>query len=402
MVRNHCVTMNKIPIAIYLQHYLSPSMTFIYRQLKSAEKKYDPVVICSDRVENRDKFPFEKFFLKRRNLIHIKKSRVTRKIFSQHTLLSTNPKISREQNKYFEEILLKNDVKLIHAHFGPSGLEVLDLAKMHRIPLLVTFHGYDASILLTMKKYVDNIKRVFDYAHIIAVSENMKRDLVKFGANKEKVSVVRCGIPVDRFKYVERIPLNKKFSNNNLITFLQVSNFVEVKGHEYTIRAFSEFLKKYPNAKLILGGDGITRVSAQKLCDKLGISSRVNFPGVIDESSVVQYMKNADVFVQHSVTLANGVKEGLPTVIMEAMSTGLPVISTYHSAIPELIINGLNGFLVEERDVFSFTEAMFNLENVTDTIGLNANKKVTEEFNLKIETQKLFEIYDRLITNVKK
>jgi len=290
-------------------------------------------------------------------------------------------------------------VKLLHAHFGPSGLEIVNLAKMSRIPLLVTFHGYDASILLTMKKYINNIKKVFDYAYLVAVSENMKRDLVKFGADEERISVVRCGIPVNRFNYVERVSLSDKFSNNELITFLQVSNFVEVKGHEYTIRAFNEFLREYSNARLILAGDGVIKASIKKLCTKLGIISKVDFPGVVDENTVIKLMKHADVFVQHSVTLKNGIKEGLPTVIMEAMSTGLPVISTSHSAIPELIDNGLNGFLVEEKDVSSYTEAMFNLKNVTNEIGFNAHKKVAEDFNLYIETQKLFGIYDRLISN---
>jgi len=375
-------------------------MTFIHRQLKSAKKKYDPLVICSDRLENRDKFPFEHIFLRRRNFIRIKKSRYYNKIFGSHALLSINPRISSQQFKYFSEILHKNDVKLIHAHFGPSGLEIVNLAKMSRIPLLVTFHGYDASLLLNAKKYIKNLKKIFDYAYIVAVSENMKKDLVKFGADEEKVSVVRCGIPVNRFNYVERVSLSDKFSNNELITFLQVSNFAEVKGHEYTIRAFKEFLREYSNARLILAGDGVTKVSVKNLCTKLGIISKVDFPGVVDENTVIKLMKHADVFVQHSVTLKNGIKEGLPTVIMEAMSTGLPVISTYHSAIPEIIDNGSNGFLVKEREVSSYTGAMFNLKNVTHEIGFKANKKVMEDFNLDIETQKLFGIYDRLISNV--
>ncbi len=375
-------------------------MTFIYRQLKSAEEKYDPLVICSDRVENRDKFPYEKLFLKKRNFIRIKKSRYYNKLFGSHALLSTNPHISVRQSKYFLEILNKYQVKLIHAHFGPSGLEIVNLAKMNRIPLLVTFHGYDASFLLTMKKYIDNIKRLFDYAYIVAVSENMKSDLVKFGANEEKVSVVRCGIPVDRFKYVERVSLKNKFLNNDLITFLQVSNFVKIKGHEYTILAFKEFLRSYPSARLILAGDGITRDSLKKLCKKLDISSKVDFPGLVNEDTVIKLMRDADAFVHHSVTLENGIKEGLPTVIMEAMATGLPVISTYHSAIPELIDDGLNGFLVKEKDVVSLTNSMLNLKNVNNEIGLNAHKKVMEEFNLAIETLKLFGIYDRLTSKV--
>jgi len=394
--------MNKIPIAIYLQHYLAPSMTFIYRQLKSAEKKYDPLVLCSDRVENRAKFPFDKFFLKRRNFVRIKKSRYYNKLFGSHSLLSINPRISLRQSKFFSQILHKNDVKLIHAHFGPSGIEIVNLARALRIPLLVTFHGYDASLLLTMKKYIENIKRVFDYAHIITVSEKMKCDLIKFGAIEERVSVVRCGIPVDRFHYVERASLQSKFSNNEMITFLQVSNFVEVKGHKYTVLAFRDFLGVYPNANLILAGDGGTKASVQELCANLGISSKVKFPGVVDESTVIKLMKNADAFLHHSVTLTNGIKEGLPTVVMEAMATGLPVISTYHSAIPELIDDGLNGFLVKERDTLTFKDTMYNLKNVTNQIGLNARKKVSKDFNLEIETQKLFEIYDRLMLNIRR
>lgn len=390
-------SMRKIPIAIYLQHYLSPSMTFIYRQLKSSEEKYSPIVLCSDRVENIERFPFEKLYLKRRNFINIKKSKYFNKLFGSHSLLSVNPRISIHQKKYFTELLKKHDIRLIHSHFGPSGLEIVNLAKRMQIPLVVTFHGYDASILFTMKKYINNIKKVFNYAHIITVSENMKRDLIGFGANENKVNVIRCGIPVNRFKYVEREPLKNKFTNKKLLNFLQVSNFVEVKGHKYSVLAFKEFLGKYPNANLILAGDGVTKNLIQKLCEELKIGSKVKFPGVVDENTVLKLMSNADVFVHHSVTLKNGIKEGLPTVIMEAMSTGLPVISTYHSAIPELIENGLNGYLVNERNVRSFTETMFNLKNTTETIGLNANKKIEEDFNLEIETNKLFRIYDRLI-----
>ena len=289
-------------------------------------------------------------------------------------------------------------MKLIHAHFGPSGLEIANLAKMNQIPLLVTFHGYDASLLLNVNKYVDNLKRLFADANIIAVSENMKRDLVKFGCDENNVSVVRCGIPVSKFKYVERVSLNKKFSNNELITFLQVSNFAKVKGHEYTVLAFGKFLKKYPKARLILAGNGTTRNTIKKLCEQLNISSKVEFPGLVNEDIVVNLMREADAFVHHSVTLQNGIKEGLPTVIMEAMATGLPVISTNHSAIPELIENRLNGFLVDERDVPSLTNSLVNLKNVTNEIGLNARKKVVEEFNLEVETQKLFKLYDRLIS----
>ena len=389
--------MSKTAIAIYLQHYLTPSMTFIYRQLKSAETKFDPIVICSDRLENQDRFPFDKLFLKRRNFINIKKSRIARKFLGEHRLLSTNPHISKQQLNNFSEILRKNEVKLIHAHFGPSGIEICDLAKKLRIPLIVTFHGYDASILLTMKNYVKNIQPVFKYAHIIAISNSMKKDLIKYGAKKENITVIRCGIPLDHFKFVEREPLLSKFPKKKMITFLQVSNFVEVKGHYYTVQAFKGFNEKYENSKLILAGNGPNKENIETLCEQLKISNKVEFPGIVNEKQVFELMSSSDVFLQHSVQLENGVKEGLPTVLMEAMATGLPVVSTYHSAIPELITNGVDGYLVHERDVEEYTSLLFKLKTSSPEIGTKARQKVAGNFNLLIETEKLFQLYNRMI-----
>jgi colanic acid/amylovoran biosynthesis glycosyltransferase len=389
--------MNKITIAIYLQHYLAPSMTFIYRQLKSAEIKYDPLVLCSDRVENQTKFSFEPFFFKRRNFIHIKKSRYYNKIFGSHSLLSIQPRISSGQSRYFSEILDKHKVKMIHAHFGPSGLEIVNLAKMCRIPLLVTFHGYDASFLLNKKKYIKNLQKLFNYASVISVSNFMKEELIKYGANCENSYVIKCGIPIDFFKFYRRIPVRKKILLKEEVKFLQISSFVEKKGHKYTLLAFQKFIKHYPNAKLILAGDGILRPSMQNLCQKLGLNTHVQFVGLVDEKGVRNLFREADVFLHHSVTSEEGDREGIPTVIMEAMATGLPVISTYHSGIPELITNNINGFLVEERDVESYTSTLLKLKDCPEDIGEKARKKVVEDFNLEIETQKLFNLYNHLI-----
>ncbi len=138
----------------------------------------------------------------------------------------------------------------------------------------------------------------------------------------------------------------------------------------------------------------------QNLCRNLGIDKYVQFVGLVNEKGVKELFREADVFLHHSVTSEEGDKEGIPTVIMEAMATGLPVISTYHSGIPELITNDVNGLLVKEKDVESYSDTLLKLENCPENIGKNARKKVVEEFNLEIETQKLFRIYDRLISIV--
>lgn len=389
----------KHSIAIYLQHYLAPSMTFIYRQLKSAEEIFNPVVFCSDQMENLERFPYHEIYFKKRNFLKIKKSFIFRKFYSDHKLLSASPKLSSQQIKTFSNIIKKKNVSLIHAHFGPSGLEIVDLAKDIGIPLLVTFHGYDASILLKMKKYKRNIQKLFNYAWIITVSRKMKDDLVNVGANAKRVSVIRCGIPVEFFDYVKREPINEKFSENKEIKFLQVSSFVEKKGHKYTIEAFRNFLIKKPNAKLTFAGDGYLRSSIQKLCQDFGISDKVNFLGLVNSKHVSELMREADIFLHHSVTSKHGDMEGVPTVIMEAMAMGLPVISTYHAGIPELINNNVNGYLVNERDINAYTNTILELNNCMEEIGLNARRKVVEDFNLKSESHKLFKLYYSLLNN---
>jgi glycosyltransferase involved in cell wall biosynthesis len=266
-----------------------------------------------------------------------------------------------------------------------------------KLPLVVTFHGYDASLLLQNKVYVRNLKELFKYAHIITVSDNMKNDLIKLSDSADRFNVVRCGIPVDLFEYKERLPLPEKFAGGEEIIFLQVSNFVEVKGHKYTLEAFRNFLNHYDNAKLILAGEGETKKSIQSLCRQLGIIEKVAFPGVVNEQEVTKLLLEADVFLHHSVSLPNGVKEGLPTVLMEAMATGLPVISTIHSAIPELIENGVDGFLVNERDIEEYSKTILNLKNVANSIGMMARKKVERNFNLDIESKKLLDIYSNLV-----
>jgi glycosyltransferase involved in cell wall biosynthesis len=389
--------MSKPCIAIYLQHYLSPSMTFVYRQLKSAEEKYQPIVLCSDKLENEKLFPFESIYFMQRNLMELKNSRILGKLVGWNYFLGINPTLSKRQNQYFSEILVANKTKLIHAHFGPSGLEINRIAKKLNIPLIVTFHGYDASVLFQYKKYKRRlVEELFDYAKIITVSELMKKEFIKLGAKKERIEVIRCGIPVEIFKFQERLSIQDKIKQGLEINFLQVSNFVEKKGHEYTVKAFFNFIKIYKNAKLILAGDGPLKDKIYLLCQKLELLKHVEFPGLVNQEQIVELMGSADIFLHHSVASNNGDKEGVPTVIMEAMASGLPVISTIHSGIPELIDNNQNGILVPEKDINAYSKSLLEIKNLPPDIGKKARFKVLQCFNLCDETQKLFNLYERV------
>ena len=389
---------SKYAIGVYLQHCFAHSMTFIYRQIKGLEEYYDSYVICSDWLENVNKFPIDKLYFKSRNFIKIKKSKVFSKLYGPYNLLFLKPKLSSRQINYFKNILLENNIRLIHAHFGPAGMEIKALADELGIPLIVSFHGYDASQLLDMKEYRKNIKCLFNNTYLIAVSDYMKNRLISIGAPKDKIYVIRYGIPLDYFNHIQRVPVSFKMKMKDKITFLQVSNFVEKKGHKYTILAFANFLRQYKNAKLILAGTGELKENMEKICRELNLMEFVEFPGLVNTKEVRALMNKADVFLHHSITSENGDQEGIPNVIMEAMATGLPIISTYHSGIPELVDNNYNGFLVNEKDVDSFIHVLIGLENAPEDVGIRARAKIESSFNLSTQNQKLLQLYDSVIS----
>ncbi len=381
--------MGKLKIGIFTQRYNFPNNTFILRQIEGVRNDFDPIVLTSNKPVIQGAPPEYGIFNKEKDVRGIL-YRVFKKAGGRFAILS------RAQEDFFENIIRKNDIRLMHAHYGPSGLEIVPLAKRMKIPLLVSFHGYDVSVMLKNKKYVRQLAEIFDYGQFIAVSEYMAGKLIKAGAERSKISVIYYGVPVEN-TFVLRKAVRDKIKNNVEIKFLQVSGFAEKKGHSYTLRAFAEFLKYYQNCKLILGGHGSFFDSVKKLTEELKIKNNVVFLGAVKPENVYEVMKDADVFLHHSVTARSGDEEGIPNVIMEAMSSGLPVISTYHSGIPELIEDGVNGYLVEEKNIPMYVEKMKEATESGGDLCMNARAKIVDAFNLEKQNKKIVELYKKIL-----
>jgi len=386
-------------VAIFVQHYLSPSMTFIYRQLKGSEKYYKPVVLCSFIKENLDLFPHSELYYKPKISYKFFRNKYLRIFNNPYFKNSYAPQLNSTQENFFIKKLTENSAKIIHAHFGPSGIEVLPLAKKLNLPLVVTFHGYDASTLLKNINYVLRLKELFDYAYIISVSNAMHNELLELGANESKSTVIRCGIPVEKFNYRERTPVHLKMKRGKKIVFLQVSNFVEKKGHRFTIEAFSKIKKFYPNILLVLAGDGILLNDIKKLVHYYNLNDSVEFLGKINENKVSEIMNSSDIFLHHSITSKEGDKEGLPTVLMEAMATGLPCVSTYHAGIPELIKDSINGYLVNESEIENYVNKIKLLLTKENNFSKKSRETVEAEFSLAKSVQALVNTYNKIIGN---
>jgi glycosyltransferase involved in cell wall biosynthesis len=382
--------MNPFPdkpvVAVYLRYYLSPSETFVHRQLAGVSDEFSPVVLASE-TSNLDLFPTARVFARSKGLAGKAATRIFRALRRRYAVVTPS------QHRYWRKVLEEERARLVHAHFGHFGLDVLPAARSLGIPLLVTFHGFDASSLLRDRRYTRQLRDLFAYAHSVTVSKNMAERLSAFGLREGRFTVHYIGVPVGEFEFVERASAAEKIARGEPLTFLQVSNFVEKKGHRYTVEAFARYLRERPNDRLVLAGEGPLRARVEELCVSNGIAGRVRFAGRVVRGEVGELMRGADVFVHHSVTGSDGDMEGIPTVIMEAMSTGLPVVTTKHSGIPELVEHGREGFLVDERDVDGYERALLSLRGADPAMGRRARKKIEERFNMAIQNAELKRIY---------
>lgn len=136
---------------------------------------------------------------------------------------------------------------------------------------------------------------------------------------------------------------------------LFVGNLIPRKGVEYLIRALPIILTKIPNALLVVVGDGSQRGELEQLVDELDLRSNVIFTGRIPTERLCLYYGAADVFVLPSL------HEGHPMVLLEAMASGLPVIATKVSGSIETVVHGVNGYLVEPRDIYQLAEAVIKV-----------------------------------------
>jgi glycosyltransferase involved in cell wall biosynthesis len=377
-------------VAIYSEIFLSISMTFIYRQLKYRGEY--PKVVSTKKIEFPDIYPYDKVFQ-----IDYKKSYAEKIIDKLHHKVLKNKFVHshKKEEDYWLNAFRRNNVALIHAHFGPGGMQMLPLKKKLNIPLITTFHGYDLSKLLNDKAYLNQLAVLLSEGDLnIAVSEYFRKKLISLGCDPKKVITHYIGIPVNDYKFKNREIKGDK------VRLVQVSNFVKKKGHVYLLEALKNVLQTKKNVELVLVGDGPERGEIENKIKELGISDNVMLLGKLRSELSLKEADKSDIFIHHSITDCYGDTEGIPTAIMEAMSLGLPVITTYHTGIPELVKNYETGLLNEEKDVDGLAENIIRLiddSELYSKINLNARCVIEKDFNIDVQNKKLEDIYSSLI-----
>jgi len=272
----------------------------------------------------------------------------------------------------------RHGVQVVLAEYGTTGADYLDVIEAAGLPLVVHFHGFDAAMHNTLASYKDKYQRMFNYAScVIAVSEVMREKLLSLGCPSEKLVLNHYG-PNPDFHALK--------AARNTQQFIAVGRFTEKKAPQHTIHAFNQVLKDYPLATLVMAGSGSLLDHCQHLVNDLKIGESVTFPGVITPARCIEYFQSSLAFVQHSITADSGDMEGTPLTILEASAAGLPVVSTIHAGIPDVIINGKTGLLVAENDVDAMAFSMKTLLENPDkafSMGQAGSENIACHFSLE-------------------
>jgi colanic acid/amylovoran biosynthesis glycosyltransferase len=374
-------------VCVYTRYFLPSTQTFVYRQLLGVQPAWAPFVVTTRR-DNADLFPFAP-------VVVLPGGRLTRDRvrFYDRALQHRVAPFWGRQRRLVERVLGERAPSLLHAHFGTGALAIQPAARAAGVPLLVTFHGYDASTMLTASGYRAQLRGLFKSAHVIAVSGEMANRLVACGADPTRLVVHHIGVPLETFPFRARASLPDKVAAGETVEFLQVSSFNEKKGHEYTVAAFRRFLEDGSRARLTFVGDGPRAAHIRAAAADLEARGAVRFLGLLPQDEVARVMAEADVFVHHSVTSSTGDKEGIPIGLMEAMASGLLVVSTRHSGIPELVEDGVEGYLVDERDVAAYAAAMRRALAAGPEVAAAARRKIERDFDIDTQNRRLAEIY---------
>ncbi len=265
------------------------------------------------------------------------------------------------------------EITHLHAHFlNVSSSIAMFSAWLADIPFSITVHSAGERDLPHVAGIPLKLKRA---QRLLMISEFNIRYYSELFPCEEKSVVVRCGMNLDTFV---RRPF--RAHNNQPLQVLAVGRFVEKKGFHILVEAAQQLKASAVNARIELLGDGPMKAELERIANAKELNNILHFLGHASSDTVKHKMAEADLVVVPSVTSASGEMEGIPVVLMEAMASGVPVIASAHSGIPELVTEN-TGVLVAEGDASALADAIARFEPDAEKIEA-AHALIESQFNI--------------------
>jgi colanic acid/amylovoran biosynthesis glycosyltransferase len=358
-------------VALFNTNFLPYSQTFVYEEIR-CHQRYAVEVFCRRRLL-AERFPFEP--------VHIGGP------FYAVTCRS----------KAFDARLRAGDFAVVHAHFGLGAVYARPFARRHRLPLVVTFHGYDVPLLSSPRRWLPQHLR---YAILgprvlaemtlgLCASEELRAMLLALGVPGDRLRLHRLGIDLTHFHPGERSAAECRV--------IMLGRFVEKKGFEYGLRAFAEVAREEPALSLTLVGDGPEGPRLHRLAADLGVTARVDFTGPLAPERVAELLRASHVLFAPSVVDRHGNRESGLMVVKEASACATVPIGSRHGGIPEIIDDGETGYLVAERDVTALADRLRRLMRdpaLRERLGRAARAKMRRDYDNGARVRALEELYD--------
>lgn len=272
------------------------------------------------------------------------------------------------------------DARAVVCHFGPQATLGMTIALAIDRPAVTIFHGYDISRLLQDRVWVERYRAVASLGmHALCISNAGRQKLIDIGWPASQIDVIHLGVDTARFAFV---PPSKRWPTTPR-RVLMVSRLVEKKGVPVALDAMRRLRDRGCDVELRIVGDGPDRSQIEGLIRQWQLTN-VSLLGALEHTLTRHEFAQAHIYIQPSVTAASGDQEGIPVSLMEAMAGGLPVVSTFHSGIPELVIDGQTGLLTAERDAEGLAAAIVRLTRDragAEQIAQAARARVEQEFD---------------------
>ena len=234
---------------------------------------------------------------------------------------------------------------VVHCHYGDVGLRYAVAGRLWRAPLIVSFYGYDGSVVPRERGARIYEPLFAETGAVTVLSDHMARRLQSLGCPPSLLRRVPLAVDPEIRKP------RSAATDRGGPRLLTVARLTEKKGIEFALRALSVVRHEFPGIRYEIVGTGALHDDLEETARRLGVADIVHFAGARTQEYVGEALHRADVFLLPSVTAANGDEEGTPTALLEAALCGMPVLSTVHAGIPEIVSDGTSGYLVPERDV---------------------------------------------------
>ena len=287
---------------------------------------------------------------------------------------------------HIARLLERELVTHVHCHFANHpAVAGFIIRRLAGIPFSFTAHGSDLHVDRHML-----CQKVREARFVVPISSFNREVIVgECGeAHRHKLVVIHCGVDTSVFRP------NPAPRSDDRFTILCIGTLHEVKGQTYLVEACRLLDEKGIDFTCHLVGDGEDREALTRQIGEAGLTGRVVLHGQRTRTEIAELLSRTDVLVAPSVPTSEGKREGIPVVLMEAMSSGVPVVASDLSGIPELVEDGRTGLLAPPRDAAAIARCLIELHEdreLRDRLGTAAREKVCREFDVRSNAAQLAE-----------